>query len=184
MALLEKDPPDVILVDASLPHRVAAELIRKVRERLQQTNVLALVSAASQDEMVDCVVAGAHGCLMEDSSLEDLRTAVAKVMQGERFCSADMMQSLFNEFAKLARETNWRKQVASMDLTSRELEILRLISRHHGNKQIAKKLSVSLFTVKNHVHNILDKLQVQSRFEAVEYARQRRWLDEVISNLD
>jgi DNA-binding NarL/FixJ family response regulator len=184
LAILEHDCPDVILIDANLPHKFAVDLIQQIRQRLQKTKILALVCAASQDKVVECVVAGAHGCVMEESSVEELQTAVERVKQGESFCSAEMIQSLFNEFAKLARDANLRKQVAATDLTSRELEILRLISEHHDNKQIAKKLSVSLYTVKNHVHNILEKLQVQSRFQAVEYARQRRWLGEVIGVWD
>jgi len=70
------------------------------------------------------------------------------------------------------------QDVAKFDLTPRELEILNLISDHLGNKQIANRLSVSTYTVKNHVHHILEKLQVHSRAEAVDYARQRQWLRE------
>jgi DNA-binding NarL/FixJ family response regulator len=90
-----------------------------------------------------------------------------------------MIHSLYVRFGKLASESSWRKDMTATDLTAREIEILNLISSHLANKQIAKRLRVSTYTVKNHVHNILEKLRVHSRAEAVDYARQRQWLHEV-----
>jgi DNA-binding NarL/FixJ family response regulator len=75
-----------------------------------------------------------------------------------------------------AREDNRNGAVSAATLTRREIEVVRLIGEHLSNKQIAKQLSVSLYTVKNHVHNIVDKLKVSGRYEAVDYARKRRWL--------
>lgn len=171
-----KTSPHVILIDAGLPSRPAIDLIQRVRKQNTATKLLAVVSATAQDQAVECIAAGAHGCVLEESSLEDLLAGIAAVQAGESFCSPDMLQAVFSQFARIARESQLRKQVRSVDLTPRELEVLQLIAGHLGNKQIAKRLSVSLFTVKNHVHNILEKLELTSRFEAVDYARQKHWI--------
>lgn len=167
---------DVILVDAGLPARFAIELIERVRQKGTSTKVLAVVSTTAQEMVTECIVAGAHGCIFEESSLEDLRAAIEGINSRGTFCSQDMIQLVFTRFAEIARESQLRRWVEAVDLTSRELEILKLISFHLGNKQIAKRLSISLHTVKNHVHNILEKLKLTSRFEAVDYARKQQWI--------
>ena len=78
--------------------------------------------------------------------------------------------------AQAARENYLRIRNGAATLTPRELEIVRLISEHLSNKQIARRLSVSLYTIKNHVHNIVDKLQVTGRYEAVDHARKQHLL--------
>lgn len=167
---------DIILIDAGLPSRLAIDLIQRVRRENATTKILAVVSATAQDLVTDCIAAGAHGCVLEESSLDDLLAGIAAVQAGESFCSQDILQVVFSQLGQISRESQLRKQVRSVDLTHRELEILQLIAGHLGNKQIAKRLSVSLFTVKNHVHNILEKLELTSRFEAVDYARQKHWI--------
>jgi len=179
VSLIEDGHPDVILVDGNLSPERGVELVRQVRERVERTKVLVLLSVTDEARAAEFILAGAHGLVMEDSSLAELRTAIGRVIDGRAVCSADMIHSLYQQFAKLARESHWRKDISANELTARELEILTLISSHLGNKQIAKRLSVSTYTVKNHVHNILEKLQVGSRAEAVEHARQRQWLNEV-----
>ena len=174
--------PDVILIDGNLPRTNGLDVVRQLRQRLEGAKVLVLFSAPDEVKAAEYIMAGAHGCVVEDSSLEELRAAIRRVVEGRAVCSADMIHLLYTQFAKLARESHWREQVAAIELTARELEILNLISCHLGNKQIAKRLCVSTYTVKNHVHNILEKLQVQSRVEAVEYARQRQWLPEASSD--
>lgn len=171
--------PEVVLVDLDLPDNQAVEITRHLATQLSACRVIALVSSPSQDSMVDCIAAGAHACVLTETSIDELETAIEHVLRGETFCSQEIVQSVFVQFARLARESNWRERVRSFELTPRELEILELISAHCSNKQIAKKLGVSVFTVKNHVHNILEKLQLETRFEAVDYARSHHWLKDV-----
>ena len=87
-----------------------------------------------------------------------------------------MAQALFSRLSELARTPKQRELTDSMPLTARELETLYFVAAGWSNNQIADHLCLSIYTVKNHVHNILKKLQVQSRLEAAEYANRRRWL--------
>ena len=125
--------------------------------------------------VLECVEAGAHGFVLEESSLEDLRNAIDLVVAGQRFYSQSIVESMFDQLALFSRESRWRSRLKNVALTQRELEVLRWIAEGLSNKQVARKLSVSLYTVKNHVHNILEKLQVSDRFEAVEQAIDNRW---------
>jgi DNA-binding NarL/FixJ family response regulator len=178
LSLLERNCPDVILIDGGLSGKRGLALVHQVRQRLEQAKVLVLFAAADGAQAGEYIMAGAHGFVMDNSSLKELRAAIRQVIEGKAVCSADMIHSLYVDFARLAQESHWGQDVAKMGLTPRELEVLNLISDHLGNKQIAKRLSVSIFTVKNHVHNILEKLQVHTRAEAVDHARRRRWLGE------
>jgi DNA-binding NarL/FixJ family response regulator len=168
-------PADVILVDAALADGQALEVIQRIRQQSASIKLLAVVSAACHERIVECISAGAHGCILEESSLEDLCSAIEAVRAGQLFCSEELVQAVLAQFAEIARESQVRKAVQATELSERELEILELIAGHLGNKQIARRLSVSVFTVKNHVHNILKKLELSSRFEAVDYARRRQW---------
>ena len=174
---LALEQPDIVLIDLSLPERQAVQLTTHIREHLDQVKIIVLGHAKSEEEnLLDCIAAGAHGCVLEESSLQELETAVKDVTSGKTFCSPEIVQSMFSKLAQTARQSHWRERVERVDLTPRELEVVQLIAKRLSNKHIAKELSLSLYTVKNHVHNIIEKLQVEDRFEAVEQARQRRWL--------
>jgi DNA-binding NarL/FixJ family response regulator len=172
----DREESDVFLIDLDLPGELAVELTRRIHQRMDRAKLLLLAYASSQDCLVECIAAGAHGCILETSSLDELDIAIKKVLHGETFCSQEIVQTMFDRLAQTAASAPWQSRAESVDLTPRELEVVHLISGRLSNKEIAKKLSLSIYTVKNHVHNIVEKLQVESRHEAVDYARQRRWL--------
>jgi DNA-binding NarL/FixJ family response regulator len=176
VAAIAQQRPDVVLIDLNLPEQFALELTHHIREHVPSAKVILLTHANSEEDLVECFEAGAQGCVLEESSLDDLRTAIETVAAGEVFCSPKMVHSMFSHLARSAREAYHRERSKPIDLTPRELEVLRLIEEDLANKQIARRLSISLYTVKNHVHNIVEKLKVSDRYEAVEYARRRRWL--------
>ena len=169
--------PQVLLIDLRLPDELALDLTRRIHDCATGIHVVLLTHDSSHDDLVEYFTAGAHGCVPEDSSLEDLRKAIEKVAAGEIFCSNRIVHSVFHRMAQSARETGRNRGNDEAFLTPRELEIVRLIADHLSNKQIARRLSVSLYTVKNPVHNLVEKLQVSGRYEAVDYARTHRWLD-------
>lgn len=176
LAAIQHQRPDVVLIDLNLPDQLALELTHHIRERTDTARVILLTHANSREDLVECFEAGAHGCVLEESSLDDLRGAIEAVAAGKTFCSPEMVHSMVGWLAESAREAHRRERARPGELTPRELEVLRLIGDHLANKQIARQLSISMYTVKNHVHNIVEKLKVCDRHEAVEYARRRHWL--------
>ncbi len=176
LELVPQEPADVFLVDLCLPDHRAVDLVRCVRQHLSGAKVVLVACGNTEANLYECLALGVDGCVREESSLEGLREAIEKVSAGELYCSPEMVYTMFQRLAQSSRHALWKDRVDSVDLTPRELEIVHLIAERLSNKEIARKLSLSLHTVKNHVHNIVDKLQVSDRHEAVEYARRRRWL--------
>jgi two-component system NarL family response regulator len=176
--------PALLLLDLGLPQGQAVKLTSDVRLHLPDTRVIALVRGAKLTEqteaaLFDCVDAGADGFVLEESSMDDLRRAIDFVMTGQRFYSQPIVESMFDQLTIFCRESRSKSQLANARLTQRELEVLRWIADGLSNKQIARKLCVSLYTVKSHVHNILEKLQVSDRYRAVDHAIDNRWFGAV-----
>jgi DNA-binding NarL/FixJ family response regulator len=176
VATITSEDPQVVLIDRNLPEQFALELTRQIHDQPSGPGVVLLTHASSHDDLVECFTAGAHGCVEENASVQDLREAIEKVAAGGIFCSHGLVHTMFHRVTQQARDEDRRMGNGEATLTPRELEIVRLIGDHLSNKQIAKRLSVSLYTVKNHVHNLVEKLHVSGRYEAVDYARKHHLL--------
>ena len=172
-AEVERFAPEIILADLDLPDGRSLPLIERLRSEFPGTRLLAVLTSEKHPDISACVEAGVSGLLLEDCSLADLKDALSTVKAGDFFCSPQLTRALFKRLASTT-EARSAESAPAGRLTQREVEIVRLIAEGLSNKQIARQLSVSLYTVKNHVHNILDKLQVQSRFEAAELAHRNR----------
>lgn len=168
--------PDLALVDLGRPDDAGYRRLRQLTRCGSGIRVVVLGLSDEEDEFLRCIEAGARGYVLQESSLEDLDTALERVLAGEVFCSPRVTFSMFRRLGELAREQRRREQVDALDLTPRELEVLRLIAEGLTNRQIAQRVCLSIYTVKNHVHNVLEKLGVDHREAAVEVAYHQRWL--------
>lgn len=122
------------------------------------------------------VEAGVRGYLLRDAPLEELTDALDAVLRGERVCGGRVARHLVDRLSTLGHRERRRQAMEALRLTPRQMEVLRLVARGLGNDQVASRLGLSPYTVKNHVHNILERLGVNDRTEAVAYAYRRRWL--------
>lgn len=160
--------PDVLLLDASMPGALA--LVNTLADAAPATRVVAFaVDDARETEVLACAEAGVAGWVGRDASAEEVVQAVLRAARGELLCSARTAALLSRRLAVLARERRAPSAPApapAAQLTPREAEIGELLCRGVSNKQIARTLGLQLATVKNHVHNILEKLGVRSRAEA------------------
>lgn len=173
----EEHRPDLILAEMVLPADVTAKRLQELRQMVAGVKIAVLVPAQVEDAIVGCIQVGADGCVLDEASIDELKTMIETVSCGQSYCSPQIANSMFAELGRLARENRWSRRAEVVKLTDRELEILRLIADERlSNKQIALKLKVSLYTVKNHVHNIIEKLQVDNRFQAAEYAYEQNML--------
>ena len=170
---LEKLRPDVIVLDLCLPGREGLGEARRVRGVFPEAKVLMIGLSELESDVLACIEAGAAGCLPQEASLEDLLNNIQAVSAGEALCHPKVAGALFSRLAETGRERELRQIVGLPNLTRRELEIIALIEKGFSNKEIAVHLKIEVQTVKNHVHNVLDKLQLDGRREAARYAREQ-----------
>ena len=155
--------PDVVLLDVGMPQ--SCGFAREIQRNAPTTSIVALGIGESHDQILTYAEAGITGYLTIDTSLEDLVAVVESVSRGEAICSPQLAGSLVRRLAALAADREPDPPHAR--LTSREREVVALIERDLSNKEIANSLGIEVATVKNHVHNLLEKLSVHRRSEAI-----------------
>lgn len=168
LKLIAETVPDVVLMDLDMPGLSGLETTREISRIAPLTRVLMLTVSAEEQSVVDSIAAGAHGYLLKGTSLASLVGGIKAAVAGESLMSTSIAAKLF---ARLRTEPDGARngQVLS-NLSQREIEILKLIATGKHNGDIAKELLISPHTVRNHVSNILLKLQMANRIEAAAYA--------------
>lgn len=169
--------PDVVLMDVRMPKVNGIEAAARIRADLPSTKILMLTVSDEEEDLYEAIKAGANGYLLKEISVEEVAEAIRAVMQGQSLISPSMASKLLSEFNSLARRAEDRQQLPAPTLTNREIEVLRLVAKGMSNREIAEELYISENTVKNHVRNILEKLHLHNRMEAVIYAVKERLLD-------
>jgi DNA-binding NarL/FixJ family response regulator len=169
--------PDVVLMDVRLPRVDGIAAARRIRAAAPHTRIVMLTVSDEGDDLYEAIKAGANGYLLKEIPAEELASAIHAVARGESVISPPMTSKLLRQFNALARQAAARDSLPAPLLTTRELEVLKLVARGMSNRQIADHLFISGNTVKNHVRNILEKLHLHSRMEAVMYAVREHLLD-------
>jgi two-component system NarL family response regulator len=167
--------PDIVLMDVRMPKRSGIEACLSIKEVAPSAKIIMLTVSDEEADLYDAVKNGASGYLLKDSSIDEVAQAIRVVADGQSLISPSMAIKLLDEFKQMSRTD--RHQVPGPRLTDRELEVLKLVAQGLNNREIAKRLFISENTVKNHVRNILEKLQLHSRMEAVMYAVREKLLD-------
>jgi two-component system, NarL family, nitrate/nitrite response regulator NarL len=153
--------PDVVVVDVAM--RESLELIRDLRREAGATKILAFAVEEVASDILDCAEAGAAGYVTADASIDDLVAAIERIAREELVCSPRIAAKLFRRMSERFDEPG---TTHAKPLTMRERQVLDFIRLGLSNKEIAEKLCIAEPTVKSHVHNLLDKLEVSSRAQA------------------
>ena len=167
--------PDVVLLDVRMPKRSGIEACVAIKEVAPNAKIIMLTVSDEEADLYEAVKNGASGYLLKDSSIDEVAQAVRVVAEGQSLISPSMAVKLIDEFKQMSRPE--REQGPNLRLTERELDVLRLVAHGHSNKEIAARLFISENTVKNHVRNMLEKLQLHSRMEAVMFAVREKLLE-------
>jgi len=177
IAKAEEFAPDVVLMDVRMPRVSGIEATRSIADIIPTAKILMLTNSDEEEDLYDAIKAGAAGYLLKEIEIEEVATAIRAVVSGQSLISPSMASKLLTEFTNLAKKADEKQALPTPRLTSRELEVLKLVAQGMSNREIAGELYISENTVKNHVRNILEKLHLHSRMEAVVYAVREKLLD-------
>ncbi|HUL24985.1 MAG TPA: response regulator transcription factor [Streptosporangiaceae bacterium] len=171
--------PDVVLMDIRMPKSSGIEACRAMKEVAPSAKIVMLTISDEEEDLFEAIRAGASGYLLKDIPYDEVADVVRAVHGGQSLINPSMAAKLLTEFAALAKRDGEERaqQVPAPKLTDREMEVLRLVARGMNNRDIAKELFISENTVKNHVRNILEKLQIHSRMEAVMIAVREKLIE-------
>ncbi len=169
--------PDIVLMDVRMPKGSGIEACRTIKEAVPSAKIIMLTISDEEADLYEAIKAGATGYLLKEISIEEVASAIRAVQNGQSLISPSMASKLLTEFATMVKRTDAKEQLPTPRLTDREMDVLRAVSRGLNNRDIAKELFISENTVKNHVRNILEKLQLHSRMEAVVYAVREKLLE-------
>ncbi len=170
--------PRVFVVDFDLPRKTGLAHAREIAQAWPSVGVLLFGMSEIAGDVIAACEAGASGYLKQGASLQELVEQVRALASGETLCSPKVAALIFGRLHERARELQRLQTFGSVRLSPREIEIIALIEERLSNKQIAARLGIELQTVKNHVHNVLEKLDLDGRHSAVAYARDRGLLPE------
>lgn len=174
LALVETTHPEVVLMDVRMPRLNGVQATRQIREKFPRTQVIILTTFDDDEYVFEGLRAGAMGYLLKDVSAEVLTDAIRRVARGEALIQPSIARKVVSEFARLGTEPKPPPQGLAEPLSERELEILRLVAQGLSNREIADKLFITEGTAKNHMTNILGKLGVRDRTQAVIRAQELR----------
>jgi DNA-binding NarL/FixJ family response regulator len=167
VARVEELAPDVVLMDVRMPRMGGIDATRTIRQLFPSTRIIVLTVSDEQDDLYGAVKAGANGYLLKEVSIEEVADAVRAVYAGQSLISPSLASKLLSDFSgQVGSAADAALSSATPRLSDREVEILKLVALGLPNHDVAGQLQVSENTVRNHVANILVKLQLRAQIEA------------------
>ncbi len=169
--------PDIVLMDIQMPLMSGVEASAAILSAYPDARIIMLTTYDYDDYVLESIKVGARGYVLKDLPAEELAAAIRRVAQGEPFIQPSIASKLLIEFSRRERGVRDRLRSAESaleELSAREREVLRLLAQGASNREIAQQLCLAEGTVKNHVSNILSKLQVANRTQAASKARDRK----------
>ena len=163
--------PHVVLMDLGLDSQNSLDVVVSLKKEFPSFKIIGMGLAPTQSDILEFVQAGANGFILKNAAMEDVIKTIQTVAGGETVLPTVMAGSLFSQVTEHALVNGRRNLKRDIRMTQREKEIIASIVDGMSNKQIAEKLNIATFTVKSHVHNILDKLALQSRLQIAAQAR-------------
>ncbi len=167
--LVRELAPDVVVMDLNMPAMSGVDATRHITALSPLTRVIVLTISEDDSDVMDAIVAGACGYLLKDASIADVVGGIRSAAVGASLISPTIASKVLTHVRASTADTDMAEAIRT-ELSDRELEVLKLIANGKDNAQIAAELVISPKTVKNHISNILMKLQIQNRIQAAVYA--------------
>ena len=163
--------PNIILLDLGLRNRNSLNIVEIVKKDFPNAKVIVMDLAPVPGDVDLFVKAGASGFILKDATPDDFLATIRAVAEGTNVIPPNLTQSLFSQIVKNAVKGKNVKLDGAVRMTKREREVIKLIGDGKNNKEIGKQLRISTFTVKSHIHNIMEKLALHTRLEVSDYFR-------------
>jgi len=171
LLMMDKLKPSIVLLDLGLRNQNSLQIVKLSKRHFQETKIIVMDLIPLQADVFEFVEAGVSGFILKDASITEFLKTIRSVYQGVRVLPAHLTGSLFSQIVEHA--INGSKPSAiieSVRMTKREKQVIALIADGASNKEIAQKLHLSTYTVKSHVHNILEKLALNTRVQIAKHA--------------
>jgi DNA-binding NarL/FixJ family response regulator len=162
--------PNVILLDLGLRSQNSLRVVEIVKKDFPDAKIIVMDLAPVQADILQYVKAGANGFILKDASLNDFLITIRTVSEGATVLPPLLVDSLFSQIIDHAVREGKTKLKEAVRMTLREREVIVLLSEGMSNKEIAQKIHVSTYTVKSHIHNIMEKLALHTRLEIANYS--------------
>jgi DNA-binding NarL/FixJ family response regulator len=158
--------PHIILIDLGLANKNSLELVKSIKAEYPNVKVIVMDLIPVQEDVFRFVEAGVSGFILKDATITEFVKTIRSVCDGEKVLPPTLAGSLFSQIMNYSvKEHGPKKVIKSVRMTKREYEIVELIAEGLANKEIAHRLSLSIYTVKSHVHNILEKMALNTRVQ-------------------
>lgn len=166
---VRKAKPDVVLMDMGLRSQNGLRVVASLRKELPELRVIGMGLIPTQSDIVEFVHAGASGFILKDATVQDFLRTIRSVAHGGKVLPPPLTHSLFSDVVEHAIKRGKGQLNNAVRMTKREREIIALIADSLSNKEIAQRLGIATYTVKSHVHNIMEKLALHTRLQIARY---------------
>ncbi len=176
--------PNVALLDLGLRNQNSLQIVKSVKKKSSGTKIIVMDLIPVHEEILEFVQAGVSGFILKDASVDDFLKTIRAVAAGEKVLPSNLTDSLFSQIVVHAVSgPKSSSLIKSVRMTKREKQVIELIADGLTNKEIAQKLNLSTYTVKSHVHNILEKLALHTRVQIAKYAHTTEEFKEVADSI-
>jgi DNA-binding NarL/FixJ family response regulator len=167
---VRESEPDVILLDLGLRNQNSLQLVKTLIKNFKRIKIIVMDLVPMQEDILIFVQAGVSGFILKDATVQDFLRTIRTVASGTKVLPPHLTESLFSQIIdKAVLESNPSKIIESVKMTKRERQVIDLVADGLTNKEIAQKLHLSTYTVKSHIHNILEKLALHTRVQIAKY---------------
>jgi len=160
----------VVLLDLGLRSQNSLEIVRSIKKKAGEVKIIVMDLVPTQADILEFVKAGVSGFILKDATVNDFLKTIRSVARGEKVLPSHLAGSLFSQIVEHAVNGRASRLIESVRMTRRERQVIELIADGLTNKEIAQALHLSTYTVKSHVHNILEKLAMHTRVQIAKYA--------------
>jgi DNA-binding NarL/FixJ family response regulator len=184
LQFIQKSQPNIVLLDLGLRNQNSLQLVKILKKQFQKIKVIVMDLVPLQEDVLIFVQAGVSGFILKDATVKDFLHTIRSVAGGAKVLPPRLTESLFSQIVdKAVTESSTSKIIGAVKMTRRERQVIDLVADGLTNKEIAQKLHLSTYTIKSHIHNILEKLALHTRVQIAKYAHTSRSYNDTLKSI-